>query len=123
SQRPGQCPDLRARIARPRGLAEADCRPAEHQQSRRSVDSVGDCVSDRRHGGRLARRARPVTAAREEQVTTETAKCSAALLTALFAAIKHGHRLRTNTESFIEAMELGWFADYKIKDRVSDLGL
>jgi hypothetical protein len=56
-------------------------------------------------------------------VTTENSKCSAAMLTALFAAIKHGYRLRTNTESFTRAMELGWFGDYQIKDRVYDLRL
>src|SRR5262249_21756394 len=65
------------------------------------------------------------TAHRENRsmVTNEKLKCSAAMLTALFAAIKRAYRLRTNSESFIEAMELGWFADYKIKDRVYDLGL
>jgi hypothetical protein len=54
---------------------------------------------------------------------TEKLKCSAAMLTALLAAIKRGRRLRTNTESFIRAVELGWFADYQIKDLSYDLGL
>jgi hypothetical protein len=45
------------------------------------------------------------------------------MLTALFAAIKQGRRLRTNTESFIRAVELGWFANYQIRDRTHDLGL
>jgi hypothetical protein len=31
--------------------------------------------------------------------------------------------LRTNTESFIRAVELGWFANYQIRDRTHDLGL
>jgi hypothetical protein len=54
---------------------------------------------------------------------TEKSKCSAAMLTALLAAIKHGRQVRTNTERFIHAMELGWFASYQINDLSYDLGL
>ena len=55
--------------------------------------------------------------------TRENPECSAAMLTALFAAIKHGRRMRPNTESFIRAVELGWFARYQINDLSYDLGL
>ena len=54
---------------------------------------------------------------------TEKSKCSAAMLTALLAAIKHGRRVRTNTESFIRSVELGWFANYQIDDLSYDLEL
>jgi len=55
--------------------------------------------------------------------TRENPECSAAMLTTLLAAIKHGRRMRTNTESFIRAVELGWFARYQINDLSYDLGL
>jgi len=54
---------------------------------------------------------------------TEKSKCSAAMLTALFAAIKRSRRMRTHTESFIRAVELGWFARYQINDLSYDLEL
>src|SRR5215471_3018771 len=56
-------------------------------------------------------------------MTREKPECSAAMLTALLAAIKRGRRMQTNAESFIRAVELGWFADYQIRDRIYDLGL